>query len=275
MRDKCILVTGSSSGIGSSITRKLLQVGARVIGIARNHEKNLIENDNYIKYTIDVSNLSNLEKSIKVILKKHPDLNVLISNAGYGDFGPLDNFSVEKINHFITTNLTSHLIISKFLLSHFKIKKIGDIIFIGSEAGLSGEKNGSLYCTAKFGLRGLSQSLRKDVSGKNIRISIINPGMVKTNFFDKLKFYPGENKENSISLDDINDAIFTILSLQRNTVVEEINLSPAQKVIRFLSWNKIVLNHKSLVNYSIIVTARLFFDHAMLLEPTTAGFSFP
>ena len=235
MRDKCILVTGSSSGIGSSITRKLLQVGARVIGIARNHEKNLIENDNYIKYTIDVSNLSNLEKSIKVILKKHPDLNVLISNAGYGDFGPLDNFSVEKINHFITTNLTSHLIISKFLLSHFKIKKIGDIIFIGSEAGLSGEKNGSLYCTAKFGLRGLSQSLRKDVSGKNIRISIINPGMVKTNFFDKLKFYPGENKENSISLDDINDAIFTILSLQRNTVVEEINLSPAQKAIRFLS----------------------------------------
>jgi len=57
-----------------------------------------------------------------------------------------------------------------------------------------GAKNGSLYCTAKFGLRGLSQSLRKDVVGSNIRVCIINPGMVRTSFFDKLKFSPGNKK---------------------------------------------------------------------------------
>ena len=119
------------------------------------------------------------------------------------------------------------------MLSHFKKIKIGDIIFIGSEAGLLGAKNGSLYCTAKFGLRGLSQSLRKDVAGNNIRVSIINPGMIKTSFFDKLKFAPGDKVENSISLDDVANTTVNILSLDRNTVIDEINLTPATKVVKF------------------------------------------
>lgn len=233
MKDKCILVTGSSKGIGLSVTKKLLTLGAKVIGIARDHETIKIENKNYIKYISDVSDLIKLEKSIKLILKKHPDINGLISNAGYGEFGSLDNFSTEQINNFITTNLTSHLLLSKFLLSHFKKIKIGDIIFIGSEAGLLGAKNGSLYCTAKFGLRGLSQSLRKDVVGNNIRVSIINPGMIKTGFFDKLKFAPGDKVENSISLDDVANTTVNILSLDRNTVIDEINLTPATKVVKF------------------------------------------
>ena len=233
MKDKCVLITGSSKGIGLSITQKLLELGARVIGIARDHESIKIDNDNYIKYTSDISDLIKFENSIKVVIKNHPDINVLISNAGNGEFGPLENFSVKQINDFITTNLTSHLIISKYLLSHFKKIKIGDIIFIGSEASLLGAKNGSLYCTGKFGLRGLSQSLRKDLAGSNIRVCIINPGMVRTSFFDKLRFSPGDDVENSISLGDIANTTANILMLDRNTVVDEINISPATKVINF------------------------------------------
>ena len=96
-----------------------------------------------------------------------------------------------------------------------------------------GAKNGSLYCTAKFGLRGLSQSLRKDLTGSNIRVCIINPGMIRTSFFDKLRFSPGDDVENSISLEDIANTTANILLLDRNTVVDEINISPATKVINF------------------------------------------
>ena len=70
MKDKCILVTGSSSGIGEAITTKLLDLGAKVFGIARDHKKSAIKNDNYITYTFDISDLRNLEKNIKSILKK-------------------------------------------------------------------------------------------------------------------------------------------------------------------------------------------------------------
>ena len=233
MKDKCVLVTGSSSGIGYEITSKLLDLGAQVIGIARNHDKSNLEHKSYITYNCDVSVREKLEILLKQILKNHPQINCLISNAGYGDFGPLENFSTLQIDNFIATNLTSHVVITKFLLPHFKRIKIGDIIFIGSEAGLIGTKNGSLYCAAKFGLRGFSQALSKDVANKNIRVSIINPGMVRTDFFENLNFEPGNDEENSINIKDVSSTVAYILDLSRNTVVDEINLSPAKKAIKF------------------------------------------
>ena len=233
MKDKCFLVTGSSSGIGRAITIKLLDSGAKVIGIARNHSKPKLEHKNYLTYSIDLSKFNDLEKIIKKIIQDHPEINGLVSNAGYGEFGPLENFSVNDISSFFSMNLTSHIIITKCLLPHLKKKEIGDIIFMGSEASLTGEKNGTLYCSAKFGLRGFSQALRKDVSNSNIRVCIINPGMVRTNFFNNLKFSPGEDINNAVSEEDISNVVLNILTLGRNTVVDEINLSPLKKVIKF------------------------------------------
>ena len=233
MKDKCVLVTGSSSGIGYEITSNLLDLGAKVIGIARNHDKSNLENKNYITYNCDVSIHDKLEILLKQILKNHPQINCLISNAGYGNFGPLENYSTLQINKFLSTNLTSHLVITKHLLPHFKRNKMGDIIFIGSEAGLSGAKNGSLYCTAKFGLKGFSEALSKDVVNNNIRVSIINPGMVRTDFFENLNFEPGDSEENAISLSDVSSTVAYILGLSRNTIVDEINLSPSKKAIKF------------------------------------------
>ena len=233
MKDKCAIVTGSSSGIGYEITSKLLDLGAKVIGIARNHSRYKLENNNYMTYNCDVGDHNKLEKLLQQILKNHPEINCLVSNAGYGDFGPLENFSILQINNFIATNLSSHLVITKLLLPHFKKKKHGDLIFIGSEAGLLGAKNGGLYCAAKFGLRGFTQALSKDVANKNIRVSIINPGMVRTNFFDNLNFEPGIDKQNAISVEDISSTMVYILNLSSNTIVDEINLTPSKKVIKF------------------------------------------
>ena len=233
MKDKCVLITGSSSGIGYEITSKLLDLGAKVIGIARNHDKSNLVNKNYTTYNCDVSVHKKLEILIKQILKNHPQINCLISNAGYGNFGPLENFSTLHINNFLATNLTTHLIITKILLPHFKRNKMGDIIFIGSEAGLSGAKNGSLYCAAKFGLKGFSEAVSKDVSNNNIRVTIINPGMVRTEFFKNLNFEPGDSEENAIKLRDISSTVAYIIGLSRNTIVDEINLSPSNKAIKF------------------------------------------
>ena len=233
MKDKYVLVTGSSSGIGYEITSKLLDLGAKVIGIARNHDKSNLENKNFITYNCDVSVHEKLEILIKQILKNHPQINCLISNAGYGNFGPLENFSTLQINNFLATNLTSHLIITKLLIPHFKRNKMGDIIFIGSEAGLSGAKNGSLYCAAKFGIKGFSEAVSKDLSNNNIRVTIINPGMVRTDFFKNLNFEPGNSEENVINLRDISSTVTYILGLSRNTIVDEINLSPSKKAIKF------------------------------------------
>ena len=105
---------------------------------------------------------------------------------------------------------------------------------MGSEAGLIGAKNGSLYCSAKFGLRGFSQSIRNDVSSSNIRVCIINPGMVRTEFFENLSFSHGNDVANAINTDEIAKTVMNVLAMEESTVVEEINLSPLKKVVNFL-----------------------------------------
>ena len=97
MRDRHVLVTGSSSGIGRAITEHLLKSGATVIGIARNHNKFQPNSDNYKTFDVDVSDLKTLPSSLKDILAEYPKLDGLVSNAGYGKFGGLENNSADQI----------------------------------------------------------------------------------------------------------------------------------------------------------------------------------
>tara|TARA_Y100001935_G_scaffold102587_1_gene85199 strand:+ start:230 stop:937 length:708 start_codon:yes stop_codon:yes gene_type:complete len=234
IKERKVLVTGSSDGIGRSITVSLLNSGAKVIGLARDHSKFNPETKNYIKYKTDFSNEEILLNTIAKIIKDHKDLDCLVSNAGFGRFGTLETFSTKEINDFIFTNLTSHMILTNKILPHLKKIRKGNIIFIGSESALKGGKNGSLYSAAKFGLRGFSQSIREESCSKNIHVSLINPGMVRTSFFNNLDFMPGEDKSNAIEPDDIGKIIIDILSTRNGSVIEEINLSPLKKVIKFL-----------------------------------------
>ena len=109
----------------------------------------------------------------------------------------------------------------------------GNIVFMGSEAALAGGKRGAVYSAAKFGLRGLAQALRQECAASGLRVSIINPGMVQTEFFNELDFRPGESSNNYILPDDVALAVQMILEARQGTVFDEINLSPQKKVIRF------------------------------------------
>jgi short-subunit dehydrogenase len=95
-------------------------------------------------------------------------------------------------------NFVSQSFLAKEFLPALKRKALADLIFIGSEAALAGSRKGSIYCASKFALRGFSQSLRDECAKSSVRVSLINPGMVKTDFFQSLTFEPGE--ENSSRL---------------------------------------------------------------------------
>ena len=234
IKGRKILVTGSSDGIGRSISNFLLDYGASVVGIARNHKKFNPESNNYHKYVVDLSEKQILIKQFSKILNDHTDIDGLISNAGYGDFGGLETFSFNNIDNYIFTNLVSHILISSMVLPLLKKKQKGNIIYIGSDSAIKGGKNGSIYSAAKFGLRGFSQSIREESSSKNIHVSLINPGMVRTSFFKNKNFQPGDENSNAIEPDDIAQLVINILSMREGSVIDEINLSPLKKVIKFL-----------------------------------------
>lgn len=225
------LVTGASSGIGLSITRLLLDQGYQVTGISR-RATSVGEHPLFTPVPLDLADSKQTEETLKKLMTGN-DFDCFIHSAGYGDFGSIEQFSVKRIERAMRVNLTSAMIICGLLIPAFRARKAGRVIFIGSESGLVAGRKSALYSATKFGLRGFSQALRDDCASDNIQVSLINPGMVRSPFFDDLSFAPADNRENAIDPQQIAQMVFFILNSDDNIVFDEVDLSPRVKSINF------------------------------------------
>jgi len=229
MNVKRLIVTGSSSGIGRAICEILVSKKISVIGITRNADGSELDSEYYRSHKLDLANIRSLHEKFTNILKINEDIDGLISCAGVGSFGSIENFSLRHIEDSLKINLLSHIVLTRSLIPLFKKKNSGNLIYVGSEAALEGGKQGSLYSAAKFGLRGFSQSIRAEVANKNIRVVLINPGMVRTSFFDDLNFQPGKDEHNAILVEDIAKLVVNILEMSPTTNVDEVVINPMLK----------------------------------------------
>ena len=230
---KTFVVTGASRGIGRAIAERLVADGNTVLGIARNFNQAPFKSTCFHPIEFDLSNLEELPVKLAALVQQYPEIEGVVFNAGRGLFGSLEEFSYRSISDVIALNLTSQIYLARALIPHLKRKKQGDLIFIGSEAALKGTQKGTVYCATKFALRGFVQALREECSRSGIRVSLVNPGMVRTDFFEELNFTPGNNEYNAIHPDDIAKTVALLLQLPKGTVVDEVNLSPLSKVINF------------------------------------------
>lgn len=228
---RCAVITGTSSGIGQATAIHLLKEGYRVIGISR-RPANQIRHQNYTEFPCDLADLAQVVITLKQISAEHPDIDAVILNAGTGRFGHLEQFSVDQIDTLIRTNLTSPLVVARHFIPQLKSRDLSNLVFIGSESALSGGARGSIYAATKFGLRGAAQSLRSECASSNLRITIINPGMVKTPFFDELSFEPDDSPDAHLVPDDVADAVLQSLNSRFGAVFDEINISPHKKIVR-------------------------------------------
>lgn len=236
---KTALVTGAASGIGRAITEYLLDKGYGVIGLVRDASKVTGLKKNFRPHVVNLADIDGLAAKLNAVIEDHPVIDAIIACAGAGRFGSIEEFSSKQIRELIDLNLVSQIEMVRVLLPKMKRHKHGDIIFIGSDAALQGGRKGSVYAASKFGLRGFAQSLRQECAASGLRVSLVNPGMVKTNFFDQLNFAPGPDEENYIRPKDVAKAVNMILELPPGTVVDEINLSPLKKVIKFRPQDKL------------------------------------
>lgn len=234
---KHFLVTGGGSGIGAAVCESLLACGAHIHAITGREpytaeENRFFDEENVDTFNCDFSNFDALEIYFTNLKNSGFQLDAAILCHGYGAFGSLEQFSQKDLIQLINVNLTSNVLIARQILPMLKRRQAGDLVLIGSEAGLKGGKKGAAYCAAKFGLNGFVQALREECAASNVRVSVINPGMVKTPFFDDLDFEPGDHRNNYLQAEDVASAVELILSMPAGSVIDEINLSPQKNVIR-------------------------------------------
>lgn len=230
---RTLLITGASSGIGRAIARRMLQQGHRVIGCSRDAKRFDKAHPMFTGLELDLAEPKQLPGFAERLLTAFPELDGAVFAAGYGQFGGLEQFSLAQIERLLTVNFTSHALLTRALLPKLKQKPYADLVYIGSEAALRGSRNGSIYCASKFALRGFTQALRDECGRSSVRVSLINPGMVDTAFFETLSFTPGKASGQALMADDVADAVSYILQSGRHAIIDEINLSPASKVVEF------------------------------------------
>jgi short-subunit dehydrogenase len=232
-----VLITGASSGIGLATSRLLLGQGYQVIGLSRRGHVAELEHDNFSAMALDLGDLESLEAGIRELLESRK-VNCFVHAAGQGQFGSIEQFSIAQIEASIRVNLTSAMVICRSLVPAFRRQGEGRLIFIGSESALRAGKKGALYSAAKYGLRGFCQSLREDCGSDGIQVSLVNPGMVRSPFFDDLSFEPGPESVNAIEVTDVAEVVWQIMQSSRDIVIDEVNLSPRVKSINLGKKNR-------------------------------------
>ena len=223
---KTAIITGASKGIGRATVEALLARGAAVAGWGRT-APNGLTHERFQFFECDVRDEHAVAEAFTNTLRElGPEIHVLVNNAGLGIAGPVDGFATEDWKLMFDTNVHGTFFCSRAVLPQMKRQQLGHIINIASIAGTTGIENMAGYCATKFAVRGLSQSLFKEVRNDVIKVTCLFPGSTQTNFFDGI---PGTAANDSMmSPADIAGFIVYSLETPFNFHVVEAEMRPLQ-----------------------------------------------
>lgn len=181
---KTILITGASSGIGKETAKFFQSKGWNVIATMRNPEaeSELNQLEHVMVAKLDVLDLDSIQKAVTTGIQKFGGIDVLLNNAGYGAYGPLESFSRDRILRQFNTNVIGLLDVTRAVLPHFREHKRGIIINVSSMGGKMTFPLGSLYHGTKFAVEGISESLRYEIEQFGGMVKIVEPGAIATDF---------------------------------------------------------------------------------------------
>ena len=200
---KTILITGTSSGIGKETAILFAKKGWRVAATMRNPESfNLFADiENITPYILDVKDKDSVKTCIKQVITDFERIDVIVNNAGLYTTNPLELTDDSTIDDIVETNIKGVLYTTKIILEHFRENKSGIIINISSIAGRVTFPFQSIYHTSKWAIEGFSESLYYELKPFNIKVKVLEPGMVKTNIYNSVldfsfEQYPDEYRIN-------------------------------------------------------------------------------
>jgi len=235
LTDAVAVVTGASKGLGAHLSRMLVDQGATVYGLARSTDKlEALQNDlgsAFRPLSCDVRKEEEVESAFGTVDAEAARLDVLINNAGLGQFGPVDDLDTDAFDVQMDTNVRGVYLCTREAVPMMRAQNEsrqpsgfgGHIVNVASIAGLLGNPNISAYNASKFAVRGFSEAVMKEVRDDGIRVTCLYPGSVDTNFFDVAG---AEMTENPLHPEDVAATVRHVLESPTNHLISEVVMRP-------------------------------------------------
>jgi NAD(P)-dependent dehydrogenase (short-subunit alcohol dehydrogenase family) len=259
--NKTILITGASSGIGKETAKLFQSKGWNVIATMRNpeNETELNQLENVLVAKLDVLDLDSIQNAFREGVQKFGSVDVLLNNAGYGAYGPLEAFSRDQVLRQFNTNVIGLLDVTKTVLPHFRQNKKGIVINISSIGGKMTFPLGSLYHGTKFAVEGISESLNYEVEQFGGQVKIVEPGIIATDFGGRS--FDFSNDENMAEYQKIVAALMTAMPLMAE------NASPASVVAEVIF--EAATDGKNQLRYTAGEDAKMLLANRQQLDDAT------
>jgi len=226
LKDKNIILTGGSLGIGKETAKSLMKKGANVLITGRSLErlKNSFNTDKIKVIEFDIGDIDNIKKNTQKCLEILDNkVDVLINNAGIGVRSSIEELNIDDFVSVFNVNVFGLALFTKEITPIMKKQKSGTIINIGSTASLKGYKNGSIYASSKFAVRCLTQCWQSELRPYNIRVTQVNPSEVTTAFGNQERVERNEIY-NKLTPKEISHTIISALEMEDRGMINELNV---------------------------------------------------
>lgn len=225
---KIAIVTGASSGIGMAFSHALTEKGASVYGLARStdtlRKMHTELGNSFIPVTIDITDHESIKEWVKETFSAKHQPDILINNAGLGRFGNVDELSLEDWESMIRTNLSGTFYMTRQLVPLMKKNEsVCHIVNIASIAGKIGNPQLTGYNASKFGVRGFSEALFKELRYDGIKVTCFYPGSIATDFFRGAKM---DSHPNMMHPDEVAQVLINVLETPDNFLINDITMRP-------------------------------------------------
>ncbi len=226
LKDKNIIITGGSLGIGKQTAISLHDKGANILVTGRSEErlKSSMLPEKVNKMTFDIGNINDIEINAKKCLNFFDNrVDVLINNAGIGYRRNIDELTIDDFMTIYNVNVFGLSLFTKEIVFKMKEAKYGTIVNIGSTAALKGYSGGSIYSSSKFALRCLTQCWQSELRPFNIRVCQLNPSEVTT-AFGSVKRIERDEEKNKLTSREIAHSVTSILEMDDRGFINELNV---------------------------------------------------
>ncbi len=219
------LVTGGSEGIGRGIAEALKAEGCKVTITGRREDvvRDAADEMGVAFIPGDVGVEADAVRTVAAVIKQHGRLDILVNNAGYGVFKPLVEMTLEELEGVYRTNVFGAFLMAREAARQFVKQGSGELINISSTSGLKGGRGSTAYSSSKFALRGMTECWRDELRRHNVRVMLVNPSEVVTEFATKAG-YERESSPKKLRPQEIADAIVGALRVENRGFIPEFSV---------------------------------------------------